>query len=101
MMDSSLANRMTTTQVVALLMLIARDRDGVNLRGDGLALWRLMCAADEARLNLDRGRSAMVEVPFIAGDYHLETVLVPEELSKEQSKEILLLSETILEHDLG
>jgi molecular chaperone DnaK len=45
-----------------------KDRDGINLRGDAMALQRLKDAAEKAKCDLSTLTSVEVNLPFIAND---------------------------------
>jgi len=69
-----------------LLATFSEANDGMDLRGDRMALQRLKEAAERAKIELSSGFSTEVNLPFIAagagGPRHLQTVLERDQLEQ-------------------
>jgi molecular chaperone DnaK len=69
-----------------LLMTFSTLNDGMDLRGDRMALQRLKEAAERAKIELSSGLSTEINLPFIAagpdGPRHLQLELVRAELER-------------------
>ena len=70
--------------VEQLLATFAAENDGLDLRGDRLALQRLKEAAEKAKIELSSGLRTEINLPFLAaaadGPRHLQTVFERDQL---------------------
>jgi molecular chaperone DnaK len=71
-------------EIVSWLIESFRKSDGIDLRGDTMALQRLKDAAEKAKCDLSQRESAEINLPFIASDQS-----GPRHLSIELTREVL------------
>jgi molecular chaperone DnaK len=84
--DTFLGGEDFDRRIVNHLLTDFREREGIDLRGDAMAMQRLKDAAEKAKCDLSSRENVEVNLPFIASDdngpRHLSTQLTREQLEQ-------------------
>ncbi len=86
--DTFLGGEDFDLRVMDWLLAIFQDKNGVDLRGDRMALQRLKDAAEKARCELSEVRETLIDLPFLYTGADGATFHLQESLSREQLEEL-------------